>query len=180
MNQFIFGDNIINNNNVRKDYLKLLNAFRSEYFNGASPFKITDAQLMTNKQEGIIPCIFYHYNRAIAIVELTTGHNYGQPALAISTVYVIPKYRGRNISQEIYSAIEQLAENMDMQFCIHVEESSVVNNLDKFLKLGFTCYDVINEFCNNRDYKETTYVLFKKQYVKRYRVLDKFAIGEAA
>jgi hypothetical protein len=156
-----------------KKYLKLMNEFRIEYFNKPNVPKITESDFAKNKQYRIIPFMLLNGTTPLGIAEITCGNIFNKKRLDISTVYVIPEYRKQRLSETIYNNIESLAHSSDACFGIQIEQSSLLKNIDKFQKLGFVCYDTITEWTTDHCYNEKTYVLFRKNYLKRLKALKK-------
>lgn len=167
--------------NQLRDYLKLLNEFRQEYFlktdKKSSVELVNKEHFKESRQRGIISVLVYNHHRPVAVLELSNGNTYGNRTIGISTIYVIPKYRGQGLAASHYDFAERLAEQMNVWFCIQVEQSSLYANRDKFIQLGFYWY-MPQEFAGELKYEEQTYLLYRQPYLKRLQLLDK--LEEAA
>ena len=154
----------IHDTKAEKIFVKLLNKFRDEYFKGNSPYDITREHLPLI--QGVLRNILYKYNRPIGIVETGMGIAFGKVTMGVCTVYIEPEYRNQGLAKNFYTFIEQMAlhEDADALFNIQIEESSLKENMEKFIQLGFTHAYHIAEFDNGMEYKEKTYALFKQQH----------------
>jgi hypothetical protein len=152
----------VNEPKTEKIFVKLLNRFRDEYFKGNSPYDITREHLPAI--QGVLRNILYKYNRPIGIVETGMGMAFGKFTMGVCTVYIEPDYRNQCLAKNFYTFIEQMAIREDALFNMQIEESSLKENMDKFIQLGFTHAYHIEEFDNGMEYNEKTYALFKEQH----------------
>jgi len=141
-------------------FCSMMNAFRDEYFNGASPFTITLKHLELDDK--VIRNMFYWDNELIAITEVGIGHakENNQLTAGCATIYIKPSWRNKNISASIYNWIETdiVAEIPNCFFHLQIEKRNLKSNVDKFKKLGFTHALLIP---NDLQYDEPTYAVMK-------------------
>jgi GNAT superfamily N-acetyltransferase len=158
----------LESNRKRKQYLELLNKFRAEYFNDPNIKKYKLKHWDSIRSSGIIPLLLFQNNTPIGCVELTVGNSGPKSILNLTTVYFLPKYRSQGYAYDIYRFVEAQAERDGMWFGIHIEQSSLLKNLEKFKQLGFVCADRIADWGTDHHYNETTWILFSKYYAKRF------------
>jgi len=162
-----YKEQVFKNPSRVQDFLKLLNDFRDEYYNGNAPFKITYQHLMNEQNGENIIGIYYRHNRPIAIIELVKGNIYNNYSMQLATIYVIPKYRSSNVANWIYDKLEEVIEGAGAKFCMQVEEGSVLKNCEKLIKSGFEYY-AATKINGDSQYKENTYLLFRTKYCNEF------------
>ena len=165
---------IVSNHNKHKfvkNHLGLLNAFRKEYFNDPNVELVGPQQFAQAHNLGIIPLTLYRDNIAIGMAECTVSNFYGQKGVSVSTVYIKPSHRGKGLSNFIYDFVEY--NSPEHIVGIQVEETSLLANWQKLVDQGFNWFDTVMIGGNGLTYNEPTYMLFRKQYLKRIPVLKK-------
>lgn len=149
-------------------YVGMMRRFRNDYFNGNPPYEYTlDVlkPLLQNRKDLIYGFIMKGRN-AVGIFENVPAQCGNTPILATATIYIRDKHRNKGISQWFYKYNHTMFDKHNLPWCIHIEESKFLQNKNKFMKMGFTHYYVIPEFTGDSQYKESTYALFCKPYLK--------------
>lgn len=150
------------------EFIKMMNNFRDEYFQNKSPFKFETKHLhrVLYERKDVICGFITNNKHNIGVFESTVGTLGDMPCVSLATIYIRNKHRKKNVSKEFYDLSFKLFEEKNMAWCCHIEESKFIGNERKFKQLGFTHYIVIDEFIGDSQYKDKTYALFRKPYLK--------------
>lgn len=161
----------------KRDWLRMINKFRSEYFGDQNWRPITQEQVnreISSEEKKIWNYMLYQGRQCVAIAEVTTGWIAGQRLLSIATLYVKSTHRSQGLAMAMYDEVEQMAQHVNAWFTIQVEQTALEHNRDKFMEMGFVTYDPIEKFSNGRGYREQTYLLFKGYHLLRLRPLGNY------
>lgn len=152
----------------RRDFVKLMNCFKNNYFDNNPPYLFDNDMFMhvLSTRKDITHGLISKHNENIGMFEFVIGTMGNLRLMSLSTIYLQPKHRHKGISIEFYERCHNMFEQEGLVFCMHIEESKFLGKEQKFIDMGFTSYYVINEFDGPSKYKEKTYVLFRKPYLK--------------
>ena len=150
----------------KREFVRLLNDFRKEYFKGEQSYDMTEAMLDLPAYERVIRMGYKHKGKTIAIAEICLGVAYGKPTFSVGTIFVKSFLRNNGIARVIYDQLEETAAdiNPELMFSIDVEQSNFEKYKQKFIDMGFTHYHILPEFDNGVAYKEPTYALFRDHH----------------
>ena len=164
---------------LKRDWIRMINKFRQSYFKSQNCGTVTMDMLNQTLEhdKGLFSYLVYKAGRCVAIAEVVLGSVGRQPTMAVATIYVKSQHRGQGLAQALYDEIERMARELDCWFNIHIEQTSLDHDRDKFIAMGFVTYELIRSFSNGRRYSEETFALFRDYHLKRMRPLGNYKPG---